>query len=94
MLDSEDIDKHIKNGKQCTRLALTWNDRVSFVLTENLDIKRVAPQDVLDETEPSAIDHEAEKFDSDMTLMCAELNQLLSALLNALEEKITIQKVN
>jgi hypothetical protein len=29
-----------------------------------------------------------------MTLMCAELNQLLSALLNALEEKTTIQKVN
>lgn len=94
VLDSEDIDKHIKNGKQCTRLALTWKDRVSFVLTENLDIKRVAPQDVLDETEQSAIDHEAEKFDSDMTLMCAELNQLLSALLNALEEKTTIQKVN
>jgi recombination associated protein RdgC len=91
-LDSEDIDKHIKNGKQCTRLALTWNDRVSFVLNENLDIKRIAPQDVLDESEQTAIDNEAEKFDSDMTLMCAELNQLLSALLNALEEKTTPQK--
>lgn len=86
-LDAEDIDKHIKNGKQCTRLALTWNDRVSFVLTENLDIKRIAPQDVLDESEQTALENEAEKFDSDMTLMCAELNQLLGALLNSLEEK-------
>lgn len=92
-LDAEDIDKHIKNGKQCTRLAITWNDRVSFVLTENLDIKRVAPQDVLDESEQAALENETEKFDSDMTLMCAELNQLLSALLNALEEK-TITKVS
>jgi recombination associated protein RdgC len=86
-LDSEDIDRHIKNGKQCTRLALTWNDRVSFILTENLDIKRLAPQDVLDEKEQSAPENESEKFDSDMTLMCAELNQLLGALLKALEEK-------
>lgn len=90
-LDVEDIDKHIKNGKQCTRLALTWNNRVSFVLTENLDIKRIAPQDVLDESEQTALENEAEKFDSDMTLMCAELNQLLGTLLNALEEK-TITK--
>jgi len=86
-LDSEDIDRHIKNGKQCTRLALTWNDRVSFILTESLDIKRLAPQDVLDEKEQSAPENESERFDSDMTLMCAELNQLLGALLNALEEK-------
>jgi hypothetical protein len=50
-LDSDDIQKHIKGGKQCMRLALTFNDRVSFVLTENLDIKRVAAQDILDQSE-------------------------------------------
>ena len=49
-LDSDDIQKHIKGGKQCMRLALTFNDRVSFVLTENLDIKRVAAQDILDQS--------------------------------------------
>jgi recombination associated protein RdgC len=91
-LDSEDIQKHIKAGKQCTRLALTFNDRISFVLTENLDIKRVAPQDILDQAEQNMPVDANEQFDGDLTLMCAELNQLLSGLLNALEEKVLTVK--
>jgi recombination associated protein RdgC len=86
-LDSIDIDKHIQAGKQCTRLALTWNDKVSFVLNESLDIKRIAPQDILDQSDQLAPANEAEKFDGEFTLMCAELNLLLDGLLEALEEK-------
>ncbi len=37
------VRRHIQSGKQCTRLAMTWADRVSFVLTESLDVKRIAP---------------------------------------------------
>jgi DNA recombination-dependent growth factor C len=33
-----------------------------------------------------------EQFDGDFTLMCAELNQLLAALLEALEEKVVAAK--
>jgi DNA recombination-dependent growth factor C len=46
-LDAEDMRRHIEAGKQCMRLAMTWNDRVSFVLTPSLTIKRIAPLDVL-----------------------------------------------
>src|SRR5207248_1700165 len=38
-LEAEDVRRHIAAGKQCTRLAMTWADRVSFVLTESLAIK-------------------------------------------------------
>ena len=38
-LDSDEVRNHIASGKTATRLALTWNDRVSFVLTEQLQIK-------------------------------------------------------
>ncbi|MDP4969963.1 MAG: recombination-associated protein RdgC [Burkholderiaceae bacterium] len=86
-LDSVDIEKHIQSGKQCTRLALTWHDKVSFVLTETLDVKRVVPQDILDEAEQLVPANEAEKFDGEFALMCAELNVLLAGLLEALEEK-------
>jgi recombination associated protein RdgC len=48
-LDPEDIRRHIAAGKQCTRLAMTWNSRVSFVLTESLAIKGVKPLDVIKE---------------------------------------------
>ncbi|MFT0531634.1 recombination-associated protein RdgC [Castellaniella hirudinis] len=74
----------IREGKQCTRLALTWNDRVSFVLTDNLDIKRVAPLDVLKEHQDAQAANEAEQFDSDFTLMTGELAHLLGDLVAAL----------
>lgn len=86
-LDSTEIEKHIQSGKQCTKLALTWNDKVSFVLTDTLDIKRIAPQDILDQADHSAHANEAEKFDGEFALMCAELNLLMAGLLDSLEEK-------
>src|SRR5690606_6766342 len=82
-VELDDVRKHVEAGKQCTRLALTWADRVSFVLTDGLDLKRVAPLDVLQEGRIPAND-EAEQFDSDFTLMSGELARLLEDLVEAL----------
>jgi recombination associated protein RdgC len=65
-------------------LALTWSDRVSFVLTEALDIKRIAPLDVLTENTDNVSTNDDEKFDSDMMLMTGELSKMLDDLLLAL----------
>ena len=82
-IDADDARRHIQSGKQCTRLAMTWSDRVSFVLTEGLDVRRVSPLDVLKEgTDYSQNDDE--KFDSDMVLMTGELAKLLAELVEAL----------
>lgn len=82
-VEPEEVRRHIQAGKQCTRTALTWNDKVSFVLTESLAIKRVAPLDVLKETgEISA--GEEERFESDFLLMAGELAKMLDDLLLAL----------
>lgn len=82
-IDADDVRRHIQSGKQCTRLAMTWADRVSFVLTEGLDIRRVSPLDVLKEgTDYSQNDDE--KFDSDMVLMTGELAKMLTELVDAL----------
>ncbi|MDR2000085.1 MAG: recombination-associated protein RdgC, partial [Zoogloeaceae bacterium] len=40
-LDGDEITRHITNGKAATRLALTWRDRISFTLTEQLQLKRL-----------------------------------------------------
>ena len=40
-LEGKEIQQHLNSGKFVTRLGLTWNDRVSFVLTEKLEIKRL-----------------------------------------------------
>ncbi|AUA58910.1 Recombination-associated protein rdgC [Achromobacter spanius] len=83
-IDAEDARRHIQSGKQCTRLALTWADRISFVLTEALDIKRISPLDVLKEGAEGVASNDDEKFDSDMTLMTGELAKLLAELVDAL----------
>lgn len=85
-LEAEDVARHVKAGKQCTKLALTWSDRVSFVLTDKLEIKRVRPLDVVKESLGS-VGREGgaeERFDSDMALMTGELARLLEDVVDAL----------
>lgn len=82
-LEAEDVSRHIAAGKRCTHLAMTWNDRVSFVLTDGLTLKRVAALDVLKETS-TAEQTADEAFDGDFLLMAGELARLLSDLLHAL----------
>jgi len=83
-LDAEDISRHIAAGKQCTRLALTWSDRISLVLTENMILKRIAPLDILKESDDSTAQNDDERFDSDLALMTGELSRLLADLVAAL----------
>lgn len=83
-LEADDIRRHIAAGKQCTRLALTWSDRISFVLTENLTIKRIAPLDVIKESTDSTAQNDDERFDSDLTLMTGEINRMLVDLVAVL----------
>jgi len=83
-LEPEDVRRHIASGKQCTRLALTWADRVSLVLTESLTLKRVAPLDVLKENADAMTQNDDERFDTDFALMTGELSKLLTDLVEAL----------
>ena len=83
-LDPKEVQRHISSGKQCTRLALTWADRVSFVLTETLVVKRLAPLDVIKQSDEAQSPNEEDLFDADMTLMTGELQKLLADLVEAL----------
>jgi recombination associated protein RdgC len=82
-LDPEEMRRHIAAGKQCARLAMTWNSRISFVLTDNLSIKSIKPLDILKEGEAATYDA-AERFDNDFALMSGELAKLLADLVEAL----------
>jgi recombination associated protein RdgC len=83
-LEVDDTRRHIEAGKQCTRLAMTWADRVSFVLTESLAIKRVAALDVLKEQADAGGSGDDERFDADFVLMTGEVAKLLVDLTHAL----------
>jgi recombination associated protein RdgC len=63
---------------------LTWNDRISFVLTDSLAIKRVSPLDVLQQKEDAVYSGKEEEFDSDMALMAGEVSAMLADLVHAM----------
>lgn len=82
-LDPVDVGRHIAAGKQCTRLAMTWEGRISFVLTESLAIKSIKALDVLKEGAHAAA-NDLERFDNDFVLMTGELAKMLADLVEAL----------
>ena len=83
-LEGEDVREQIANGKIATKLALTWNDRISFVLTENMQIKRLQFLEILKEQNKGQADNEEELFDLDFTSMTGEVARLLADLVEAL----------
>jgi recombination associated protein RdgC len=90
-LDIREIRTHLSAGKYPTRLALTWNDRIAFVLTEKLQVKRVKFLEMKpDSTDANEVDP-AEQFDIDFTVMAGELAHLLADLIQALGGEATSQ---
>lgn len=83
-LEGEQVKSHLAAGKMPTRLALTWDERISFVLTEKLEIKRLAFLDLLKEQAEENTKHADEQFDADFALMTGELARFLPVLTDAL----------
>ncbi len=85
-LDTDEVKAHILSGKMPTRVAMTWRDRVSFLLTESLQLKKLAILDVV--FEGSAIGlgkaDQDEAFDGNAAIAIGELTNLLPDLLEAL----------
>ncbi|HJW24882.1 MAG TPA: recombination-associated protein RdgC [Rhodocyclaceae bacterium] len=91
-LEGSDIKDHLAGGKLPTRLALTWNDRISFILTEKLEIKRLTFLDLLKEEAEKNAEVAAEQFDADFALMTGELARFLPDLMEALGGEIVEAK--
>lgn len=84
-LEGKEIRAHIQAGMYATRLGLTWRDRVAFVLTEKLQIKKLEFLGVSKDKPDEGVEIDAaEQFDLDFTLMTGELARLLADLSEAL----------
>ena len=79
-LDIAEIREHILAGKQPTRLALTWQGRVSFMLTEALLVKKIAFLDGVFESGGKKEDN----FEADAAIATGELAPMIGDLLDAL----------
>jgi len=80
-LDIAEVRQHIANGKLPTQLALTWRGRVSLLLTEAMQIKKIAFLEGVFEGGKPAKD---EAFDADAAIATGELGQLILDLIEAL----------
>lgn len=81
-LDEGEIRHHIQGGKEVTRLGLTWADRISFVLNENLQLKRITPLDLIKDL--AAEQDQEDSFDTDFAIMSGELAKMLPAVVDLL----------
>jgi len=86
-LSSDEVQKHLENGKQVTKLALDWNERIKFMLVEDGSIKRISYSEVLkDENADIPKEDMLVKLDADFMLASEELKLMLEDLLSSLGE--------
>ena len=78
-LFNDEVRQHIAEGKLPTRLALSWEGRVSFVLTQNLQLKKIRFLEGVFEG-----GEDEDSFDASVALLTGELGRLLPDLVDAL----------
>jgi len=88
-LDGKDVQDHLAAGKLPTRLAMTFDDRISIILTEKMEIKRVAFLDIIKEEAERQGDAADMQMEADFALMSGELSRLIPALLEVLGGEVT-----
>lgn len=89
-INDEQIIEHLEAGCLPTKLAMTYDDRLSFVLTERGELKRLKFLDVIRE-QVKADEHEDAQsiFDAEFALMTGELLRLLPAVVAAMGGELT-----
>ena len=81
-LATDEVRQRVAEGKLPTRLALGWQGRVGFVLTQALQLKKIAFQEGV--FEEAATGGKDERFDADVALATGELGGLITDLIAAL----------
>ncbi|KRA54267.1 recombination-associated protein RdgC [Pseudoxanthomonas sp. Root65] len=85
-LQSDEIAKHLEAGKQVTKLALVLDDHVSFVLGEDLIVRKLKFLDgAVDQLENAEHDDLRAELDARFALMAGELKRLFLVLEHALK---------
>ena len=80
-LNLPEITNHLDKGKQVIKLAVNWTDRLSFIVDENLAIKRLKFLELIqDQVSDTQSDDAVSAFDVDFSIMTLELAHFLPRL--------------
>lgn len=84
-LTSEEIQNHLEVGKQVTRLALAWEDKLSFTLDDKLIVKGLKFEDLLqDQADQDGGDDALSQLDASFTLMMMTFQNFIPQLIEAM----------
>ena len=84
-LVSEEIKAHLSADKLVTKLALNWSDTLSFVLGDDMSVKRLKfSEELREENEDVVAETPAARIDADFALMTGELAKFVPELIAAL----------
>ena len=88
-LEDTHVIEHLEAGRLPIKLAMTFDDRISFVLTDRGALKRIDFLDVIRDR-AAADEHEDAQsiFDAEFALMTGELLRLLPAVVGAMGGEI------
>jgi recombination associated protein RdgC len=82
-LETDEVREHLKSGKQVFQLGLTFEDRLSLVLGEELTVRKLKFLDLVqDELEGTSAESAVAELDARFALMTLELEKLFEKLEN------------
>lgn len=79
-LDIAEIRQHVDGGKMPTRLGLAYEGRVSFTLTDTLQLKKIKFLEGVFSTETE----EEDRFDTDTAIATGEMRKVIAELVEVL----------
>jgi recombination associated protein RdgC len=81
-LFSEEVQTHLNAGRQVVRMALDWDERVTFVLAEDLCLRRLKFADaLLSENDDLPEDDALARLDADFVLMSEAIAELYALVI-------------
>lgn len=83
-LSVKEIREHISGGKLATRVGLVWRERLSLLLQEPFQVKRLKFLEMDKNGDDPSFATPEQQFEADFTLMTGTLSALLADLVEAL----------
>jgi recombination associated protein RdgC len=88
-LDINQIDEHLQQGKIPTKLALTWRERISVILNDDMTISKIEFLDIVFDNHKDASTGKVDTaFETDVAISTGELSQFIPDLINALDGEL------
>lgn len=84
-LITDEILAHLDSGMQVSKLALNWDEKQTFVLGDDLIIRKLKFTEVIEEKlDEINAETAAEQFDADFSVMTLSIRELVTDLIKAL----------